>query len=52
MLPALTGNVDAVPRQCMQCHTSGMQYVLTEDAVPMKVDARILQWLQGPLHSP
>ena len=37
-------NVDAVPRQWMQCHTSWMQYVVSEDAVPMKVDAVILKW--------
>ena len=39
VLPALSWNVDAVPWQCMQCHTSQMQYIVTEDAVPMKVYA-------------
>ena len=34
--PALSGNVDAVPRQWMQ-------YVVTEDAVSKKMDAVILQ---------
>ena len=43
VLPALSGNVDAVPCQWMQCHTSWMQYVVTEDAVVMKLEAVILQ---------
>ncbi len=42
-------NVDAVPIQWMQCPTRWMQYVVMEDAVPMKVDAVILQWLQCPV---
>ena len=29
-----------------------MQYVVSEDAVPMKVDAVSLQWLQCPWHCP
>ena len=37
--PALCRNVDAMARQCMQCPTRWMEYVLMEDAVPMKVDA-------------
>src|SRR3712207_8368176 len=36
---ALSENVDAVPKHCMQCPTRCMQYVVTEDAVPMRVDA-------------
>ena len=43
MPSALSLNVDAVPRQWMQCPSRGMQYVVTEDAVPMKVDAVIRQ---------
>ena len=42
-------NEDAVP---MQCATMCIQYVVMEDAVPMKVDAVILQWLQCPLQFP
>ena len=29
-----------------------MQYVVTEDALPMKVDAVMLQWLKCHLHCP
>ena len=36
--PALSLNVDAVHLQWMQCHTRWMQYVLSEDAVPMNVE--------------
>ena len=39
--PALSGLVDAVPMQWMQ-------YVMTDDAVLMKVDAVSLQCLQCP----
>ena len=42
----------AVPREWMLCPTRWMQYVVREDAVPMKVDALILQWLQCPLQFP
>ena len=41
--PRVSLNVDAVPMQCMQCPTRWMQYVVTEDAVPTKVDAMRLQ---------
>ena len=41
--PALSLNVDAVPRLWIQCPTRFMQYVATEDAVPKKVDAVSLQ---------
>ena len=50
--PAMSGIVDAVSMQCMQCTYRFMQYVVTEDAVPMKVNAVSLQWLQCPLHCP
>ena len=50
MPPALTGIVDAVPRHWMQCPTRWMQYVVTEDAMPMKVEAVILQWMQSLMH--
>ena len=43
---AMSLNVDAVP---IQCPKICMQYVVTEEALPMKVDAVILQWLQCPL---
>ena len=49
---AMSLNSDAVPMQWMQCHTRFMQYVVTEHAVNMKVDAVILLWLQYPLHCP
>ena len=39
MPPALSGNVDAVPRQWMQCPTRWMSYIVMEVAVPKKVDA-------------
>ena len=52
VLPYVLLNVDAVPMQWMQCPTRQMQYVVTEDAVPMKVDEVILQLLQCPLHVP
>ena len=45
VLPSLSGNVDAVVMQWMQCPTRCMQYVVTEDAVPIEADAVILQWL-------
>ena len=41
--PRVSLNVHAVPMQCMQCPTRWRQYVVTEDAVPRKVDAVILQ---------
>ena len=37
--PAMSGNVDAVPMQWMNCPTRWMQYAVMEDAVPM-------QWMQ------
>ena len=40
---AVSVNMDAVPVQCMQCPTMCIEYVVMEDAVPMKVDAVILQ---------
>ena len=45
--PATSGKADAMPMQWMQCPTRWMQYVVTEDAVPMKLDAVYLQWLGG-----
>ena len=45
MPPAITGKVDAVHMKWMQCPTRWMQYVVTEDAVPMKLDTVILLWL-------
>ena len=45
---ALSYNLDAVPRHCMQCPTMYMQYIVMEDAVSMKDNAVILQSLQGP----
>ena len=50
--PALSGNVDAVVMQWMQCPTRWRQYVVMGDAWPMKVDAVMLQWLQCPLRFP
>ena len=43
--PALSGNVEAVVMQWMQCPTRWMQYAVMEDAGPMKVNAVMLQWL-------
>ena len=37
--PAVSLNLEALLMQCMQSPTSCMQDVVTEDAVPMKVDA-------------
>ena len=42
--PALSGNVDAVVMQWMQCPIMCMQYVVTEYAAPMKVYVLILHW--------
>ena len=42
---AVSLNLEAVLMQCMQCPKRWMQHVVTEDAVPMNVDAVILQWL-------
>ena len=42
-LDAVSLNVDAVPMHWMQCPTMWMQYVVTEDAVLMKVKAVSLQ---------
>ena len=39
MPTALSGNVDAVFMQWMQCPIRWMQCVVMEDAVPTKVDA-------------
>ena len=50
--PAVYLNVDAVVMQWMQCLTRQMQYVLSEDAVPMKVEAVNQQCLQCPLEFP
>ena len=44
--PALSGNVDLVVMQWMQCPTRWMQYVATKDAVQTNVDAVNLQGLQ------
>ena len=52
VLPALSRNADALPRQWMQCHTSWMQYIVTEDAVPIKVGAVILRWILCTLQCP
>ena len=49
---AFAENMDAVPSHWMQCPTRRMQYVLLEDAVPMKGDAVSLQWLQCPRNCP
>ena len=43
---ALSENVDAVPRHWTQGPKRYGQYVVMEDAVPMKGDAVIRQWLQ------
>ena len=50
--PALSGNVDAVVMQWRQFLTRWSQYVLLEDAVPMKVDGVIMQWQQRPVRFP
>ena len=44
--PALSLNFDAVPMQWMQNPTSWMQYDMTDDVVPIKLDVVLLQWLQ------
>ena len=49
---AFSWYVDAVVMQWMQCLKRRMQYVLLEDAVPMKVDAVKLQCSQCPPHCP
>ena len=49
---AMSCKVDAVTMQWVQYPTRWMQYVVTEDAVPMKVDALSLQSLQCPVHCP
>ena len=36
----------------MKCPTRWMQYAMTENAVPMKVEAVILQWIKGPTQFP
>ena len=36
---AVSLNLDAVPMQCMQCPTMWMQHVVTEDALPLQLDA-------------
>ena len=46
VLSEKSGNVDAVPMQWMKSPTSWMQYIVMEEAVPMKLDAVLLQWLQ------
>ena len=57
MLPTVSLKVTAVPMQWMQCTYRLMQYVVTEVAVPMKVDAvplalscnvdsGVMQWMQ------
>ena len=45
-------NKNAVPLPGSLCPTRQMQYVMTDDAGPMKVDAVFLQWLQCPWHCP
>ena len=40
---AVSLNLEAVPMQCMPCHTRWMQHVVTEDAVPRMLDAVILR---------
>ena len=52
MPPEMSGNVDALPMQWMKCPTRWMQYVLTEDAVPIMVDAVLLKWVQCLLQCP
>ena len=39
----LSLKVDAVPMKWMHCPTRWKQYVVTEDAVPMKGDA-VIHW--------
>ena len=41
--PAGSLNENAVPLQWIQCPTRWMHYVMTDDALPMKEDAVILQ---------
>ena len=50
--PTLSLNFAEVPMHWMLSPKRWMQHIFTEDAVPMKVDAVILQWLQGPLKFP
>ena len=50
--PALSGNVEAVVMQWMQCPRRWMKSILMEDSGPKKVDAVMLQWLQYPLLFP
>ena len=50
--PTVSLKVDAVPMLWMQCPTMYMQYVVKEDAVPMRVGAVIRQWLQCSLLCP
>ena len=45
-------NENAVPLQWIQCPTRWMQYVMTDDALPMKVHAVFLYWLLCPLMCP
>ena len=45
---ALSQNVAAVPMQWMQCAKMWMQYVMTDDAVPTKVDALCMLWMHSP----
>ena len=52
MSHALSLNFDAVHMQWMPCATRWMQSVLTDDAVPMKVEAVSLQWWQCILNCP
>ena len=47
--PALSLLMDAVVMQWTQCLTRRMQYVLSDDAVPMKVHVVNPQWLHCPL---
>ena len=49
---ALCWNVDVGVMQWMQCLTMRRQYVVSENAVPMKLDAVNQQWLQCPLKFP
>ena len=49
---AVSLNVAAVPILWLHCDPRWMQYAVMEDAVPMKMDAVILQLFQFPLQGP
>ena len=46
--PAWSQNVAAVRMQWMLCPTRWMQYVMMDDAMPMKVDAVPMPWMNCP----